>query len=139
MRTNIIDMKLMRYINLFRRTCRVSTTNCFVYNNTIIFAVPRMFVYKAIGKNGSNVKKIGEILRKKVKVIEMPEGVGSVSKFVEDVVNPVGFNKIEVRDGVISILAGRQNKAALIGRGRIRERELKDILSKCFGIGLRIM
>ena len=69
-----IDMQLMRYINLFRKVCHVSTTNCFVYNNVIIFAVPKMQVYRAIGRGGENMKKLGLILRKKIKIISSSAG-----------------------------------------------------------------
>jgi|TARA_B100001964_G_scaffold244217_1_gene324807 N utilization substance protein A len=132
----IIDMQLMRYINLFARTTKVSTTKVFVYNNQIIFAVPKAKVSLAIGKGAVNVKKLNEILRKKIKVVAMPaidsnEGIG---KFVEDVVAPIEFNKVEVKDDSVVVNAGRQSKAALIGRNRMREKELGDVLRNFFHI-----
>jgi transcription antitermination factor NusA-like protein len=57
-----------------------------------------------------------------------------VAKFIGDVVEPVEFNKIEVKDDSVTINAGRQNKAALIGRNRIREKELFSILKDHFHI-----
>jgi hypothetical protein len=45
----VIDMQLMRYINLFARTTKVQTTKVFVYNNQIIFAVPKAKVSIAFG------------------------------------------------------------------------------------------
>ncbi len=131
----IIDMKLMRYINLFRKISHVSTTNCFVYNNIIIFAVPRGLISKAIGKDGSNMRKFGEAFGKKVKIIAMPSGKEDIEKFVLDVVSPITFNKIEIKDNDVIINAGRQSKAALIGRGRLREQELGIILKMLFGVG----
>ena len=130
-----IDMQLMRYINLFSKIAKVPTTNCFVYNNMIIFAVPKEKVSFAVGRGGENVKKLGETLRKKIKVIEMPSEEGSVEKFVVNITSPIEFNKLEVRDNIAVINAGRESKAALIGRGRIREQELASILNKAFGIG----
>lgn len=132
--SNTIDMQLMRYINLFERVARVSTKNCFVYNNFIIFAVPPKKVSLAVGKNGANVRKLGEILRKKIKVVPMASSKEEIPKFVEDVVSPTGFNKAEVKNNEVVISAGRQNKAALIGRARAREKELKNILKNYFGI-----
>jgi len=131
-----IDMQLMRYINLFSRTTKVPTTKCFVYNNQIVFAVPKAKVSVAIGKGADNVKKLNGILRKKIKVVAMPasdnrEGIG---KFVEAVVAPVEFNKVEVKENSVTINAGRQSKAALIGRGRQRERELSEVLKNFFHI-----
>jgi transcription termination/antitermination protein NusA len=132
----VIDMQLMRYINLFSKVSRVSTTKCFVYNNQIVFAVPKAKVSVAIGRDAINIKKLRDILRKKIKVVAMPdvdnrEGIG---KFVEAVVNPVEFNKIEVKENSVTINAGRQNKAALIGRNRGREKELSEILKNFFHI-----
>jgi transcription antitermination factor NusA-like protein len=132
----VIDMQLMRYINLFSRTTKVPTTKCFVYNNQIIFAVPASKVSIAIGRGAENIKKLNGILRKKIKVVAMPsvesrEGIG---KFVGDVVDPIEFNKIEVKENSITISAGRQSKAALIGRNRLREKELSDVLKNFFNI-----
>ena len=132
----IIDMKLMRYINLFSKISRVSTTNCFVYNGQIVFAVPKDKVSMAIGKDASNVKQIRNILGKKIKVVTMPdkedkEGIG---EFIKAVIEPVEFNKVEVKDNIITITAGRQNKAALIGRNRTREKELGDAIKNFFNI-----
>ena len=137
----IIDMQLMRYINLFSRTTRVPTTKCFVYNNQIVFAVPKAKVSVAIGRGAENVKKLNGILRKKIKVVAMPaidsnEGIG---KFVEETVAPIEFNKIEVKENSVVVTAGRQSKAALIGRNRTREKELADVLKNFFHIAkLRI-
>ena len=133
----VIDMQLMRYINLFAKTTRVQTTRVFVYNNQIIFAVPRAKVSVAIGKQAVNVKKLNGILRKKIKIVAMPavDSNEGVEKFVGDVVAPIEFNSIEVRDDSVVVNAGRQSKAALIGRGRQREKELGDVLKNFFGIG----
>lgn len=131
----------MRYINLFSKVARVSTTKCFVYNNQIVFAVPKSQVSMAIGKNAENVKRLRDILRKKIKVVAMPsiDSHEGIAKFVGDVVDPIEFNKVEVNDALVTINAGRQSKAALIGRGRIREKELSEVLKNFFKIGkLRI-
>ena len=138
---SVIDMQLMRYINLFATTTRVQTTKVFVYNNQIVFAVPKAKVSEAIGRGAVNVKRLNEILRKKIKVVTMPaidsnEGIG---KFVEETVAPIEFNGVEIKGDGIVINAERQSKAALIGRGRQREKELADVLKNFFHIGkLRI-
>ena len=136
-----IDMQVMRYINLFSKVSKVQTTKCFTYNNQIIFAVPKAKVSQAIGKDAENIKRLNGILRKKIRVVAMPtmESKEEISKFVGDVVSPVEFNKIEVKEASVVITAGRQSKAALIGRNRGREKELADILKNHFHISkLRI-
>jgi len=96
----VIDMQLMRYINLFSKTTGVQTTKVFVYNNQIIFAVPQSKMSTAIGRGAVNVKKLNSILRKKIKVIVMPsvDSNEGISKFVEDTVSPIEFNKIELKE-----------------------------------------
>lgn len=136
---NTINMQQMRYINLFERVCNVSTRHCFLYNNMIVFAVPKSKVSLAVGKNGVNMKRLGEILRKRIKVISFSEDENDLSKFIAEVIEPVSFNKVELKGNEIIISAGRQNKAALIGRNHQREKELEDILKNLFKIGkLRI-
>jgi NusA-like KH domain protein len=133
MTSNTIDMQLMRYINLFEKISRVSTTNCFIYNNSIVFAVQKKFVSRAIGKDAANVKKMRNIIGKKIKVIEERE-LKDLDKFISDVVEPAVFNKLEINNGAAVISASRQSKATLIGRGRAREQELQNILKKFYNI-----
>jgi len=130
----------MRYINLLDRTAHVKTRKCFVYNNTIFFAVPRQFVSKAIGPDASNIRKIQESLGKKIKVIKEAGGYEDAENFVEDVVSPAKFKSFEVKDGAGIITAGNnQNKAILIGRNKRRMEELKQILHDIFGLDLKIV
>jgi transcription antitermination factor NusA-like protein len=140
-----IDMQFMRYINLFGRISKVSTTDCFVYNGAIYFAVPKPLVMQAVGKNGMNVKRLSETLRKRIKVISMPSkdkfNTGSdvdkkniLKSFIEEVVAPVDFESLEYNEGVVSISGTREQKAMMIGRDRVRQNELQDILSRTFSV-----
>ena len=134
-----IDMQFMRYINLFEKISRVSTTNCFVYNNVIIFAVPKELVSTAIGPGAVNVKRMSETLRKKIKVVTMPTGDAGIKKFIEEIVEPIKLNSLELKDGIVIVSADRQGKAMLIGRNRVREQELTEILTKTLKVqGLKI-
>ncbi len=137
----VIDMQLMRYINLFARTTKVATTKVFLYNNQIVFAVPKNKVSIAIGKGACNIKRMSETLRKKIRVVAMPvmDDDEGIKKFVEDVVNPIEIGGVEMKGGGIVVNGGRQSKAALIGRNRQREKELGEVLKSFFGIrSLRI-
>jgi len=128
---NTIDMQLMRYINLFEKVSRVSTNKCFIYNGAIIFAVPHNMVSYAIGKDAENIKRMFEILGKKVKVIALSD---NIEKFISSVIEPYEIMKTETRDNCVYITANKQNKAGIIGRNRQREQELEDVLKKFFGI-----
>ena len=141
-----IDMQLMRYINLFERVSRVSTTDCFVYNNAIYFAVPKKLVYQAVGRNGDNVKNISMTLRRKIKVVAIPskeafdsetsdaKKIEELRNFIKDIVSPVEITAVDFKDGAITISGSRESKAILIGRDRCREKELAEVLQRNFGI-----
>src|SRR3989344_5506250 len=114
----VIDMQDMRHLNLFGRITQVSTRFCFSYNDSIIFCVPYNLISKAVGENGKNIKKINEILRRRIKVLPSPRGTMDMKTFFEAVVFPTEFKEIEYNDNEITITAGSQNKAALIGRNK---------------------
>lgn len=135
----VIDLQTIRYINLLDAASRVKTRKCFVYNNTIFFAVPRELVSRAIGPNAVNVRNIQKKLEKKVKIIAEASGISDTERFVQDIVAPVRFVSAEIKDNAITITAGSQSKAALIGRNRRREAELKQILKDTFNLELRIV
>jgi len=136
----IINMQTMRYINLLDRASRVKTRQCFIYNNTIFFSVPRELVSKAIGPAALNVRKIQENLGKKVRIIPEPKGLFDAPRFVHDLVSPTRFKSLEIKDGSFILTAGsNQNKAILIGRNRRRFDELQKILHDLFGVNLEII
>ncbi|MEK6928340.1 MAG: KH domain-containing protein [Nanoarchaeota archaeon] len=136
---SIINIQTIRYINLLDDASRVKTRKCFIYNNTIIFAVPQELVSRAIGPGGINVKKIQDKLGKRVRVIKEANSISQAESFVDDIVYPVKFKSLEIRDNIFILNAGSQSKAALIGRNRRREDELRQIVKDTFGIDLKII
>lgn len=133
-------MQKIRYLNLLDSTSRVKTTNCFLYNNTIIFAVPRHMVSQAIGPDAINIRKLQERLGKKVRIIPDSESPADIERFVSTVVAPTKFKSIEVKENTLFITAGStQSKAALIGRNKHRLEELDRIVQDVFGFGVRIL
>ncbi len=137
---NTIDMQDMRHLNLFENITKVNTRFCFGYNNSIIFCVPKSMMFRAIGENGKNIKKLNQIIGKRIKIIAKPNGIEDVRYFIEDIVNPVRFKNLEIRDNEIIITAGgTQNKAALLGRNKQRLLEMHKIIKDFFGRELRIV
>lgn len=127
-------MKFIRYLNLFEKITKIRTQHCFVYNSIIIFVVPEKVMARAIGEQGKNIKKLSEILGKKVKVIAAPKGKQDIEKFILAIVYPVRFNNLEMKEDKLIIVAGMQSKAALIGRNKTRLLEMQKILEDYFGV-----
>jgi transcription antitermination factor NusA-like protein len=138
-----INMQIMRYINLLDKVSRVKTTKCFVYNNTIFFAVAENMISRAIGPGAINVKRIEESLGKKVKIIRDVQFVQiptEMNKFLQEIVMPIKYKSFEMKEGVATVTAGnQQSKASLIGRNKRRMEELKKIFHDIFNVELRIV
>lgn len=133
-------MQTIRYINLLDRASNVKTSKCYTYNNAIIFAVPKNLVSKAIGPDASNVRLIQEKLGKRVRIIEEPNGIGDILKFIQDIVYPIKFKAIDIKNKDVLVSAGNaQNKAALLGRNKRRYEELKIIIHGVFQLDLKII
>ena len=131
--TRTLDMKFIRYLNLFEKVTKVRTQHCFFYNSTIIFLVNKHEIPKAIGEGGKNIKKLSQILEKKVKIIQIPRVPEGIEKFILEIVYPVKFKGIEINNNCVTISAGMQSRAALIGRNKTRLSEMKEILEHYFG------
>ena len=135
---NTIDMQEMRYLNLFERIMKVRTRFCLKYNDMIVFCVPKPLLARAIGPEGRNIKKMSEVLRKRIKVVAAPQGIQDAESFIRAIVSPITFKGIEITDDEI-IVSGGSNKAALIGRNKRRLQEMQKIVKGFFGRDFRIV
>ena len=134
-----IDMQDLRYLNLFSSVTGVKTRYCFKYNEIIFFCVPANLISKTVGKEGRNIRRMSELLRKKIKVIVYPKSIRDAKNFIKSIIDPVKFNDLEIKDNEIIINAGKQSKAALIGRNRRRALEMQKIVEDYFGKEFKII
>lgn len=130
----VLDMRFIRYANLFNKYTRIRTNHCFEYNNTIIFVVPRGLVLKALGPNNINIERLSQVIAKRIKVIATPNGKEDLRSFVSNITRPVRFKSIEIKDDEAIINAGTQSKASLIGKEKVRLQEMENILGQYFGV-----
>ena len=137
--TGTISMQDMRYLNLFGRVTKISTRYVIKYNEKIIFCVPKSLISKAIGPEARNIKRIGEILGRRIKVIPTPTGIQHVREFIQAIVNPVEFKDLEIKEDEIILTAGSRSKAALLGRNKRRLHEMQKIIKDFFGKEFRII
>jgi len=135
----VLDMNFIRYLNLFEKVTHVQTKYAFNYNNMIIFAVPDFKFSKAIGRDAKNVKQISYTLGKRIKIVKIPSGIEGAEKFFSSIVNPYEFKSFVIENGEIVISASRQNKAGLLGRNKMRLKEMQEIADEFFGKKLKIV
>ncbi len=134
-----IDMKVMRYINLFSRISGITPKHCFIYNSTAIFTVPESKLSMAIGDNGKNIKHMSDIIQRKVKVVLIPKDISDAEKFISTIIYPTQIKSVEINGNQLIINAGQQNKAMLIGRNKSRLEEIRKIIKDYFGKEVKII
>lgn len=127
-----VDNQLIQYINLFEKITRCDVKDCFFENDKLIFIVSEGQISKAIGKNGVNIKKIADLTKKRLKVVEFSS---KLEKFIKSLIAPVKSSNVEVKENIVEIsVSSRQDKGILIGRDRSNLNFLKDVLGKYFKI-----
>jgi len=95
---------------------------------------------RAVGRDGENINRLSEILGKRVRVIPTPRGIQDARGFIQTIVKPATFKDLEVRGDEIILTAGNmQNKATLMGRGKIRLIEMQKIIKDFFGKEFKII
>lgn len=134
-----IDMQDMRNLSLFEKITHVRTRFCFTYNETLMFCVEKSEIPMALGDRGSNLKRISDIIKKRVRIISKPNGIQDAKTFIQAVVAPVEFKDLEIKDNEIILTAGMQSKAALLGRNKRRLLEMQSIVKDFFDVDFKII
>lgn len=136
---NTIDMKSLRYLNLFSKITRVRTRYFFSYNDILMFCVPKSQISKALGNRGENLKKISDILKKRIRILPIPRGVEDAEPFIKAIIAPVEFKEMNIIPGEIVVNAGPQSKAALLGRNKRRLSEMQEIVKDFFKLDYKVI
>ena len=129
------DIKLMKYISLFESLTGAKLKDCIV-NDVIMFIVQENEMGKAIGRKGSNIRRIEGLLKKKVKLVEFNE---NVLQFIENLIKPIKAKEIKEEDDVINIYAGdTKTKGMLIGRDRNKINSINEIVKRYFKVEVKV-
>ena len=125
------DSDSMKLITLFESMTGAKVKDC-ISNEKLIFIMEENEMGKAIGKNGANIKRMENALKKKIKLIEFNN---DVLKFVKNMIYPIEVLDIKQEEGGI-IIHGKDTstKAMLIGRGRQNINHLIDIVRRYFDV-----
>lgn len=128
----------MRYISLVQDLTGATIRDCIIdeENDTIIFIVKEGEAGLAIGKNGSNVKKIKMLLKRNIEFVEYSS---DFDQFVKNIFAPAriaSIKKVENPKGRITLYVSvhPQDKGLAIGRGGRNVHKAKLILKRYFNI-----
>jgi len=124
------------YINLFENITKSRVKDCYILKDEVVFIVHEGEAGKAIGREGINIKKASNMLKKKVKVVEFNN---NPEKFIENMIAPQK-GKISMKDEKTVVIEGKgaRFKESVLGRERQNLKELQDIVSNYFDIKIEV-
>jgi hypothetical protein len=127
-----LDIKDIQNINLFEKVTGIKARCCFDYNSVTIFAVPQISIKRISGDKFNFLQnKIG-----KLRIIAMPESQNEsdLTSFITNLIYPLTFKRLELNGNELSIYAHPKVKARLIGKDKIRLKELSEAIEMFFNI-----
>jgi len=125
------NIDVMKYISLFESLTGAKVKDC-IANDSILFVVHENDMGKAIGKNGVNVKKIGDILKRKIRLIEFNS---DISQFIQNLIFPLKVKEIKLEENIVTIYGNdTKTKGLLIGRDRHKIKSINDIVKRYFDV-----
>lgn len=121
----------MGYISLFESLTGAKVKDC-IANGNIIFIVHENEMGKAIGKEGSNIKRVENALKKKIRLVEFNN---DVCQFVQNLIYPIRAKEIKEENGIVTIYGeDMKTKGMLIGRDRHNINSTADIVKRHFKV-----
>ncbi|MBI2105924.1 NusA-like transcription termination signal-binding factor [Candidatus Woesearchaeota archaeon] len=126
------DADSIKYIALIETLSRVKVKDLFMLNGILCCVVSKSDMSKLIGSNGVKIKKIQNMLKKRIKVIGFDD---DINEFVKNYLHPLKVDKIENQDSNLIISCkDSKTKGLLIGRSRSGLIDLKRVVSRYFNI-----
>lgn len=120
----------MKLMTLFESTTGAKVKDC-IANERLVFVIEENEMGRAIGKNGANIKRMENLLKKKIKLIEFSS---DITQFVKNIIYPVDAG-ITNEDNVIKIHGKDSSmRAMLIGRERQNINHVSGIVKRYFDV-----
>ncbi len=95
------------YMNEFERLTGAKPVDCIILSKSVNFLVPEEQMGMAIGKNGSKIKKVEKIFRKKVNVYQYSNDLNIL---VQKILQPLKIYKLNLNKNKINVIIDRKSK-----------------------------
>jgi len=124
------DINLMKFISMFESLTKANVKDCFEQNEKLVFVVNENEIGKALGKKGSNIKRMQDMLKRKIKVIEFSP---DLLQFIQNAVYPSKVKDINEEEDIVTITPiDSQTRGYLIGKGAVNLRNTENIVKRYF-------
>ncbi len=127
------DSNVIKHISLFESMTHARVKDCFEDSqDTLVFIVEKGDIVKAIGKNGETAKKLKDLIKKKIKIVESS---ADIKEFIKSLILPLKADKIEQEGDLIYLKSNDvRTKGLLIGKAASNLRNYESIVQRYFPI-----
>jgi len=129
----VLDDSSLKLISLFESVARAEVRDCIPAEDRVVFVVGKGQAGAAIGERGDNIRRLKEILRRNVEIIEWSDRPEEFIRNIFHAFNVSGV-KIEKRGSrntaVVSV--DPQQKARAIGKAGRNLHQARDIIARHF-------
>ena len=125
----VLNTETIKLMNLFETVTHVPVKDCLVEENVVYFLVEEGYIKEAIGKNGSVVKTIENLIKKNVRIYEYSK---DVIEFIKKLIPNAKDIRIRNKDDVLiaEVKIDKSYKPILIGRGGKNIKIIKELLKR---------
>ncbi len=117
----------MGLINHFEKETKTTIKDCIIEPNSITFIVKKGDIGKAVGKQGSIIKRIKKEIGKEVNVYEHSD---KPEEFIKNLLFPVNIKNIEIQNNTETVKVKKKNKKRAIGKEKKKIKKVREILKR---------
>jgi len=129
------DMQTIGYINLFEKVTKAKVKDCFSEGGQLYFIVQPAQLWKALGKGGSNIKKIAGIIKKPIRVVEFSQ---DPAKFAANLIYPIKAEITKEDNRIVIATSNAKEKGQVFGRDKSKLKKMQKIISKYFDLTIEV-
>ncbi len=125
----------IKYMTLFETLTGARVKDCIQVQNAMGFLVNRGDMGIAIGKNGSNIEKVRNVVGKSVFVMEFSD---SINEFIKNLFHPLKIKQIRVHEidneKIVDIDVNKRDRRRAIGQEGVRIKMAKELSKRHYDI-----
>lgn len=126
------DVELIKTINLFENVTKARVKDALYMKELLTFIVFEGDMFKALGKNLENLKRMESMLKRKIKIVEFNS---DMIKFITNLLYPYKVDIITAEGKIVTIRdEDVKTKGLIIGAKAQNLRQYESIVKKYFDI-----
>jgi len=129
-------MQIIGLINVFEKSTGAKVKDCFNEGDVLVFVVQQKELRKALEGHGEKIRRLSNIMKKRIKVIEFNE---DIVKFVLNLLYPMR-PEVELVDGQL-VIKGKdaKEKGQIFGREKTNLRRIQGLVTKYFKVEIKVI